>query len=140
MNTKRVSKVEGGVGGASLQLKLWNGALNALNAADMGMHVLYTAALAATVPPGPAAATGAAAAAGSLAALAALRSASAATSSAARDGKRDIRGLTVVVTGASSGIGFEVCHALLSAANNSAQDNSRTLVVDFRNLAWSTLQ
>lgn len=117
-NTQRVSK-----GAASLPLRLWNGALNALNAADMGMHVLYAAALAAAIAePGPAAATAAVAAAGSLAALAALRAAgggavrtptadavraASAGASAGLGGARDVRGHTVVVTGASSGIGFE---------------------------------
>lgn len=129
MNTKRVSK-----GAGSLLQRLWNGALNALNAADLGLHVLYAAALFAEVPAGPAAAAAFAAGAGSLAALAALDAAGTASAPApsrvavpearaaavaepespeldASLGR--VRGHTVVVTGASSGIGFEVVRQLL---------------------------
>lgn len=98
-NVKRVSRAP-----ANLPLRLWNASLNVLNAADMGMHCLYAASLAAAVPATAASAAAVLSASASLAALAALRG----TATAAAGGaERDVSGLTVVVTGASSGIGFE---------------------------------
>ena len=87
--------------------RAWDGALNALNAADAGMHAWYAAALAAALPPG-------------VAATAALLGMVGMRTVLARNlrpvdppaGGADLRGRVAVVTGAAGGIGRAVAVAL----------------------------
>jgi hypothetical protein len=119
-NVRRVSGGASARSDAAPLLSAWDATLNVLNAADLGMHAWYAAALAGALPPQVALAVAACAGAAATAALThgLRRDGGAAAHDAQHDacegGAFPLRGRVAVVTGAAGGVGRCVV-ALLAA-------------------------